>query len=80
MPTGIQEVITEAGVGLEQVSLDASGRLHCHLGAVLQDVHRELGARHTGQPQPEVTVHLKQVDSNVLLPEVNIIVDSRLHD
>lgn len=40
----IQEVITETNVGLEQVSLDPTGGLNGHLGAVLEDGHRELVA------------------------------------
>ena len=57
---GVEEVVAEAGVRPQQVGLDALWRLHGHLGPVLQDVDRELGARHTRQPQAEVTVNLNK--------------------
>ena len=58
--TRVEELVVEAGVGFEQVGLDALGRLDGHLGAVLEDEDRELGTGHARQPQPEVTVHLEQ--------------------
>lgn len=56
--TGVEEVIAEAAVGLEQVGLDATRRLDGHLGAVLQDGHWELVAGQASKPQAEVPVHL----------------------
>lgn len=38
----IQEVITETNVGFEQVGLDPTGGLDGHLGAILEDGHREV--------------------------------------
>jgi len=55
---GAQEVGGEAQVSLQQVGLDAPGRLHGHLGAVLENGDGELVAGQTGQPQAEVPVHL----------------------
>lgn len=40
----IQEVITETNVGLEQVGLDPTGGLDGHLGAILENGHREVVA------------------------------------
>lgn len=40
----IQEVITETNVGLEQVGLDPTGGLNGHLGAILENGHREVVA------------------------------------
>ena len=60
--TSAKPVLSEACVGLEQVGLDALGRLHCHLGGVLQDEDGEFLAGHRGQPQAEVSVHLVRVD------------------
>ena len=42
--TRVEEVITQAAVGLEQVGLDSSRWLNGHLGAILQDGHWELVA------------------------------------
>lgn len=55
---GVEEVIAEAAVGLEQVGLDTTRRLDGHLGAILQDGHWELVAGQAGEPQAEVPVHL----------------------
>ena len=54
----LKEVIVEASERLEQVGLDTPGGLHSHLGAILQDGHRELWTGHAGQPHAEVPVDL----------------------
>lgn len=59
--TGVEEVVAEAAVGLEQVGLDATRWLDGHLGAVLQDGHWELVAGQASKPQAEVPVHLVAV-------------------
>lgn len=56
--TGVEELVAEAAVGLEQVGLDPARWLNGHFGAVLQDGHWELVARQAGEPQAEVPVHL----------------------
>ncbi len=57
---GTEEFITEPSEGLQHVGLDSPRRLHGHLGAILQDGHRELGTGHARQPQAKVTVHLRK--------------------
>ena len=64
-PERIKFVISEGAVGPQKVGLDALGGLHRHLGAVLQDEDGELVTGHTGQPQTEVTMHLKGKTENV---------------
>lgn len=58
LATGVEEVVTEAAVGLKQVGLDPSWWLNGHLGAILQDGHWELVAGQAGEPQAEVPVNL----------------------
>lgn len=57
--TGVEEVITEATVGFEQVGLNATRWLDGHLGAVLQDGHWKLVAGKAREPQAEVPVYLE---------------------
>ena len=52
----IEEVITETCKGFEQVSLDSSGRLHCHLAAILKHRNRELGTWHAGEPDAKISM------------------------
>jgi len=54
----VEKLVGEAGVRAQQVRLDAARWLHRHLGAVLQDVDRELGTRHARQPHAEILVNL----------------------
>lgn len=56
--TRVEEIVGESGVGLEQIGFESSGWFYSHLGAVLEDVDRELVAGHTGQPQTEIPVYL----------------------
>lgn len=58
LAAGVEEVVAEAAVGLEQVGLDTTWWLNGHLGAVLQDGHWELVAGQAGEPQAKVPVHL----------------------
>ena len=61
---GCDEVIREAQVGLQQVGLDAPGRLDGHLRAVLQDGHGELVAGQAGEPHTEVPMYLERRNKN----------------
>ena len=47
---GSDEVIIQAQGGLQQVSLDASGRLYGHLIVILEDRHWECAAGEAGEP------------------------------
>lgn len=67
LAAGREEFISETQVALQQVGLEASGRLDSHLGAVLENRHGELVAGQTREPQPEVSVHLKQITQDHML-------------
>ena len=56
--TRCEEVVVKLSVAPQQVSLHSSGGFYRHLTTVLQDSNRELGGRHTGQPESEVSVNL----------------------
>ena len=58
LAVSIQELITEANEGLEEVGLDPSGRFNGHLRTVLEHGDRKLGAGHACQPQAKVSVYL----------------------
>ena len=55
---GLEVVVVEAEVALEQGRLDALRGLDRHLRPVLKNEDGELGTRHARQPQAEILVHL----------------------
>ena len=59
---GVEEVVVEGEIGLEQVGLDAFWGLNCHFGAVLQHRHWELRTRHATQKQHNLKKKTNYVD------------------
>ena len=62
LSTRIEEIVAKTAIRLQQVRLDATRGLHCHLGSVLQDEDGELRAWHTGQPEAEVAMDSVRVN------------------
>lgn len=56
---GSDEIITEAGVGSQEIGFNASWWFYGHLRAILQNGHREPIARQTSQPKTEVPMDLR---------------------
>lgn len=57
--TGVQVVIAQVYVRLQQIGLYSSWGLNGHFGSILEDGHWKLVTRQTGEPKAEVPVHLE---------------------
>jgi len=63
--TRVDVLVGKTAVRAEKVRFYSAWRLHRHLGSVLQDVDRELGTRHAGQPDTEVLVYLEDLQADM---------------